>query len=67
MSLPETMSPYPAINVNLPTGLSFTLAGHGSTVNGNVAISQTGGGDPTVNNLNVTGNIQIQVGNADNG
>jgi hypothetical protein len=67
VSLPRTVSPYQAITVNLPAGLDFTLDGSGSSVNGNVIISQGGGGDPTVNNLNVTGNLQIHVVNADDG
>jgi hypothetical protein len=67
VSLPAAMSPYPAITVNLPAGLDFALDGNGSTVSGNVTISQSGGGDPAVSNLNVIGSLQIQLGNADNG
>ena len=67
VSLPSTMSPYPAITVNLPAGLNFTLNGNGSSVNGNVTISQSGGSDLGVDDLNVTGNLQIQVGNAGHG
>jgi hypothetical protein len=67
VSLPKTMSPYSAIMVNLPAGLNFTLDGNGSSVSGDVTIRQHGGADTTVNNLNVTGDLRIKVGNADNG
>ena len=67
VSLPSTMSPFPAIVAHLPAGLNFTLDGNGSSVNGNVTISQPGGADSTANDLNVTGNLQIQVGNAASG
>ena len=66
VSLPTTMSPYQAITVNLPAGLNFTLAGNGSSVSGNVTVRQTCGGDSAVNDLNVRGNLQIQLGNAEN-
>ena len=67
VSLPSTMSPYPAITVNLPAGLNFTLDGNGSSVSGNVTISQPGGAGITVDAVNTEGNLQIQVGNANNG
>jgi hypothetical protein len=67
VSLPRTLLPYPAITVSLPPGLDFTLDGNGSSVRGNVTISQSRGGDPNVKNLNVTGNLQILLGNGDNG
>jgi hypothetical protein len=65
LSLPPGMLPYPSITAELPAGLNFTLEGNGSTVNGNVTISQPGDVDPSVDNLNVTGDLQIEVGNAD--
>jgi predicted outer membrane repeat protein len=65
VSLPETMSPYPAVAVKLPAGLDFTLDGNGSSVNGNVTINQSVGRGLIVNDVNVAGSLRVQLGNED--
>ncbi len=67
VSLPTSTSPYPAIVEDLPKGLNFTLEGNGSSVNGDVTISQPGGAEITVTDLNVTGDLQVQLGNEADG
>ena len=65
VSLPNSMSPYPSVLALLPVGLNFTLNGNGSSVSGNVTIIQLGGSNTIVDNVNMSGGLQILVGYGD--